>query len=60
MSVICYVFMYPYRTRNSTVFDDLKCLKSFPFENPSEDYLLVKKCKTKLTMRLENFLQVMS
>ena len=31
-----------------TVFDDLKCLKSFPFENPSEDYLLVKKCKTKL------------
>ncbi len=31
-----------------TVFDDLKCLKSFPFENPAEDYVLVKKCKTKL------------
>ena len=25
------------------VFDDEKCLKTLPFENPAEEYVLVKK-----------------
>jgi len=31
------------------VFDNQKCVKTFPFENPSEDYVLVKKGQAKLT-----------
>ena len=30
------------------VFDDEKCLKTFPFENPAEEYVLVKKGESKL------------
>jgi len=32
-----------------TVFDDEKCLKSFPFKNPAEEYVLVKKGESKLS-----------
>ena len=31
------------------VFDDKKCLKTFPFENPAEEYVLVKKHESKLS-----------
>ena len=31
------------------VFDNQKCVKTFPFENPAEDYVLVKKGQAKLT-----------
>jgi len=31
------------------VFDDEKCLKTFPFENPAEEYVLVKKGESKLS-----------
>jgi len=31
------------------VFDDKKCLKTFPFENPAEEYVLVKKRESKLS-----------
>ena len=31
------------------VFDDKKCLKIFPFENPAEEYVLVKKHESKLS-----------
>ena len=31
------------------VFDDEKCLKSFPFKNPAEEYVLVKKGESKLS-----------
>ena len=30
------------------VFDDEKCLKTLPFENPAEEYVLVKKGESKL------------
>jgi len=30
------------------IFDDEKCLKTFPFENPAEEYVLVKKGESKL------------
>ena len=30
------------------VFDDKKCLKTFPFKNPAEEYVLVKKRESKL------------
>ena len=30
------------------VFDNQKCVKTFPFENPAEDYVLVKKGQAKL------------
>ena len=31
------------------VFDNQKCVKTFPFENPAEEYVLVKKGQAKLT-----------
>ena len=31
------------------IFDDEKCLKSFPFKNPAEEYVLVKKGESKLS-----------
>ena len=31
------------------VFDDEKCLKTFPFKNPAEEYVLVKKGESKLS-----------
>ena len=31
------------------VFDNQKCVKTFPFENPAEEYVLVKKCQAKLS-----------
>lgn len=31
------------------VFEDKKCLKSFPFSNPSEDYVFVKKGESRLS-----------
>ncbi len=30
------------------VFENEKCLKTFPFENPAEEYVLVKKGESKL------------
>ena len=30
------------------VFDDKKCMKAFPFKNPAEEYVLVKKGQAKL------------
>ena len=32
-----------------TVFDDQKCIKTFSFKNPAEEYILVKKGQAKLT-----------
>ena len=37
------------------VFDNQKCVKTFPFENPAEEYVLVKKGQAKLT-EIEKFL----
>jgi nucleolar protein 56 len=31
-----------------TIFDDEKCLKSFPFKNPAEEYIAVKKGESRL------------
>ena len=31
-----------------TVFDNQKCVKTFPFENPVEEYVIVKKGQAKL------------
>jgi len=31
------------------IFDDEKCLKAFPFKNPAEEYVLVKKGESKLS-----------
>ena len=31
------------------VFDNQKCVKTFPFENPAEEYVLVKKGQAKLS-----------
>jgi len=31
------------------VFDEQKCLKAFPFENPAEDFVFVKKGKSRLS-----------
>ena len=39
------------------IFDDEKCLKSFPFKNPAEEYIAVKKVNQDL-VKLENFLQM--
>ena len=38
-----------------TVFDNQKCVKTFSFENPAEEYVLVKKGKSKLN-EIEKFL----
>ena len=38
-----------------TVFDNQKCVKTFSFENPAEEYVLVKKGKSKLN-KIEKFL----
>jgi len=32
-----------------TIFDDEKCLKSFPFKNPAEEYIAVKKGESRLS-----------
>nr|AIE94865.1 hypothetical protein [uncultured marine thaumarchaeote AD1000_54_E04] len=39
------------------VFDNEKCLKTFAFKNPAEEYVSVKKMKQNLA-RLENFLEM--
>ncbi|KAG2471758.1 MAG: hypothetical protein NPMRD2_1190003, partial [Nitrosopumilales archaeon] len=31
------------------VFEDEKCMKTFPFSNPSEDYVFVKKGESRLS-----------
>ena len=31
------------------VFDDEKCLKTFTFKNPAEEYIAVKKCESRLS-----------
>jgi len=30
------------------IFDDEKCLKAFPFKNPAEEYIAVKKGESRL------------
>ena len=39
------------------IFDGEECLKTFPFKNPAEEYVLVKKVNQNLA-KLENFLQM--
>ena len=39
------------------IFDDEKCLKSFPFKNPAEEYIAVKKGESRLG-EIGNFLQM--